>query len=352
MNDGDVMEREEPLGGWDMPVPLQEALADGKAECGVCVRRCRLKPGQRGFCGARENRYGRLVATSWGCVSVCEPRPMEIKPFFHYHPGAWALTFSSWGCNLDCQWCQNHSLSKEAIPKGTRVQEPELLLSEAACHDVGGVCVSFNEPATLFEYCLDLFPKARERGLFCCWVTNGVVTGDALRMLARAGLTGLTVSVKGDSEVYTRHCRLPGGDEAAWATIELARELGLHTETVYLMVTDTNDSDEAVGRVIRRHLEHAGEDAPLHFTRYHPDWRFHLPRTPAERVEGARQRALDGGVRFAYVGNLSGSAGENTCCPSCGELLMRRGFGRLVDSRLRDGDRCACGEGVPISREI
>ncbi len=331
-------------------MPLQEDAGGGSARCGVCVRRCRLAPGQTGVCRARTNRDGRLVATSYGRISLSEPRPMEIKPFFHYFPGEWALTFSSWGCNLDCRWCQNHDLSKHPVPDGTNVEEPELLLAEAACYDVAGLCVSFNEPATLFEYCLDLFPLAMERGLFCCWVTNGIVTPEALRMLAAAGLSGLTVSVKGDAGVYREHCGLPDGGDAAWETIALARELGLHTETVYLLVTGANDSPERVDAAIERHLEAAGADSPLHFTRYHPAWRYDAPATPAGTVEGARERAVEAGVRFAYTGNVPGSRWENTHCPACGRLLMRRGFGRLVGSSLGEGDACGCGEAIPIFR--
>jgi len=275
---------------------------------------------------------------------------MEIKPFFHYHPGGTALTFSSWGCNLDCQWCQNHHLSKHGMPERALVQEPRLLMAEAEAYGVDGLCVSFNEPATLFEFCLDVFPMAREAGMFSCWVTNGMVTGEALRMLAGAGLSGMTVSVKGDEEVYRRHCHMPGGDEAAWATIALARELGVHTETVYLMVTDTNDSPAQVDDVIERHLETAGEGSPLHFTRYHPDWRFDRPPTPVDRVEGARHRAVELGVRWAYTGNVPGSRWEHTHCPECGRVLIERAHGRMLVSRLREGDRCPCGEAVPIYR--
>lgn len=341
----------EPSPLWDVPVPLQAQAGEGRTRCGVCIRRCSLGPGQTGFCGCRENRDGRLVATSWGRISASEPRPMEIKPFFHYHPGETALTFSSWGCNLDCDWCQNHHLSKHRAPDRALVQEPELLMAEAEAYGVTGVCVSFNEPATLFEYSLDLFPMARERGMFCCWVTNGLVTGEALRMLADAGLGGMTISVKGDEDVYRRHCALPGGEEALWSTIALAQELGIHTETVYLLVTDTNDSEELVDHVIQRHLDLAGPDSPIHFTRYHPAWKHDAPPTPVERVEAARHRAVELGARWAYTGNLPDSEWEHTHCPECGRVLMVRGRGRLLEDRLEEGDRCSCGHKVPLVRD-
>ena len=334
----------------DVRVPLQEAVAGGRVRCGVCARGCTLREGQRGFCGAREVRGGALVARSYGRISISEPRPMEIKPFFHYHPGEWALTVSSWGCDLACPWCQNHDLSRGAIPDGARPTGPAELVSDALYGDLGGLCVSFNEPATLLEYSLDLFREGRRAGLFGCWVTNGVITPAALRELASAGLDGLAVSVKGDAGTYARMCALPGGEEAAWTTVEGALGLGLHVEVVYLLVPGINDSPAQVGGLIERHLDSAGADTPLHLTRYHPAHRFKEPATPTRTVLDARARAAEAGVRYAYVGNVPGSKWENTYCPECKRLLMRRGMGRLLESRLVDGGRCECGERVPIRR--
>ncbi len=281
---------------------------------------------------------------------MSELRPMEIKPFFHYHPGEWALTISGWGCDLACPWCQNHELSRGRVDPSARVVPPEEVVSDAVFQDATGLCVSFNEPSTLLEYSLDLFRAGRQAGLFGCWVTNGVITPEALNLLARAGMDGLVVSVKGDASTYRRHCALPGGDEAAWTTIEGALGMGLHVEIVYLLVPGANDAPGQVGELIERHLERAGPDVPLHITRYHPAYRYTESATPVNEVMTARRRSAEAGVRWAYVGNVPGSKWENTYCPDCGELLMRRGMGRLLESRLEDGDRCACGEGVPLRR--
>ena len=335
----------------DVRVPLQEAVAGGRVRCGVCARGCTLREGQRGFCGAREVRGGELVARSYGRISVSEPRPMEIKPFFHYHPGEWALTVSSWGCDLACPWCQNHDLSRGRVPEGARITDPSELVSDAVYGGLGGLCISFNEPATLFEYSLDLFREGRRAGLFGCWVTNGVITPAALKELAVAGLDGLTISIKGEAATYAGMCALPGGDEAAWATVEAALGMGLHVEVVYLLVTKANDSPAQVDELVERHLDSAGPDVPLHFTRFHPAHKYLEPATPVKTVLGARARAAGAGVRFAYVGNVPGSRWENTYCPSCGRLLMRRGMGRLLEGRLAEGDLCECGTRIPIRRE-
>jgi pyruvate formate lyase activating enzyme len=277
---------------------------------------------------------------------------MEIKPFFHYHPGEWSLTFSSWSCNLACPWCQNHDISKRRIPRSAPLKTPEELLSDAFYHDQKGLCVSFNEPVTLFEYSLDLLSLGRDNDLFGCWVTNGLVTPAALDMLVEAGLSGMTISVKGDEGTYRKRCVLPGGEEAVWATIDGALDKGVHVEVVNLLIPGVNDADGQVEGVIQRHLEHAGSDVPLHFTRYHPAWKFTEPATPVRTVVGAREKAVKAGVRFAYVGNIPGSKWENTYCPECGRLLLRRGYGRLLESHLEEGDRCQCGELIPICRRI
>ncbi|NOZ58200.1 MAG: AmmeMemoRadiSam system radical SAM enzyme [Euryarchaeota archaeon] len=331
-----------------VPALLYER-ADGEVRCNLCERRCRVPEGERGFCGVRTNLGGRLYTASYTRISAVEMRPVEIKPFYHFHPASQALTFSSWGCNLSCMWCQNWHLSRSRPPERSEPLPPEEMLRLALRLGAQGTCVSFNEPTLLFEYCLELFPLARGRGLYNSFVSNGYMTEEALRMLVDAGLDAINIDIKGDDEVYRRYC---GGARAGvvWRNISLARRLGVHLEVVNLVVTGVNDAEEDLRYVVENHLRHAGEEVPLHFTRYHPAHRFSAPPTPVERLEFARELARREGVLYPYIGNVPGHRYESTYCHACGRLLIRRRGYRVLEYRISGDRRCPrCGAEVPLT---
>ena len=332
---------------------MKEALLyerlDSALRCTLCERRCIIGEGKRGFCGMRINQEGRLYTASYASISAVEPRPIEIKPFYHFYPASEAITFSTWGCNLACRWCQNWHLSQRR-GEGRRITPAEMLQLALEAR-VQGTCASFNEPTLLFEYCLELFPLARERGLYNTFVSNGYMSEAALRLLADAGLDAINIDMKGSDEVYRRYC---SGARAmvVWRNISLARKLGMHVEVVNLLVTGVNDSEEDVRYVVENHLRYAGEDVPLHFTRYHPAYRFSAPPTPVERLEAACEIAKREGVLYPYLGNVPGHRYENTYCHACGKLLIRRHSYRVLDYKLSRDKRCLhCGAEIPLVGE-
>ena len=167
---------------------LYTHLRGDKVRCDLCHRRCVIPEGDRGVCGTRQNEGGTLYTLVYGNLSALESRPIEIKPFFHYWPGSTALTFSTWSCNFDCVWCQNHNLSKTAPqPAKSSSYSPEKIMEMAVRGGDDGLCSSFQEPTVLTEWNLQTFRLASERELYCCYVSNGYMTDEALHMLARAG---------------------------------------------------------------------------------------------------------------------------------------------------------------------
>ena len=331
------------------PSPLFEKLPDDKVKCGVCERRCTIRPGQRGFCRTKANISGVLYALSYGDISALESRPIEIKPFFHYHPGSSALTFSTFSCNFRCPWCQNHHLSRaEPEPEDGNYVPPEKLIDSAIQNKDNGLCVSFQEPTLLFEYCLEAFPLAKKKGLYNCFVSNGYMTQKTLRMLKDAGLDGLKIDMKGDSEVYEKYCKDVEVNKI-WRNACLAKELGIHVEIVNLVITGVNDDEECIDYVINNHLKFLGHDVPLHFTRYHPAYEFHNPATKIEILEKAYERAKELGVKYPYLGNVHGHRYENTYCPNCRETLISRLGNSVVKYKITGDKRCQkCGEVISI----
>ncbi len=315
-----------------------------KIRCLLCERQCLIGEGKEGFCKTRRNEGSVLYTLTYGALSAIESRPIEIKPFYHFYPGSTALTISTYSCNFPCPWCQNWHLSKQMPPEEMYVPPGEIV--EIAKEKDQGICISFNEPTLLYEYCLALFPLARKEGLYTCMVSNGYMTEEALRTLREAGLDAIKIDIKGTPQTYREFLKAKG--EIPWRTAKLARQLGVHLEIVFLMVSPLNDNAETIDWVVEQHLKNAGEDVPLHITRYFPAYRFHAPPTSIHSMEQAHERARKAGIKFVYLGNMPGHRYENTYCPTCGQLLIKRYSFQMLGSRLQ-GNKCPqCGTEIPI----
>jgi len=212
-----------------------------------------------------------------------------------------------------------------------------------------GLCVSFQEPTVLTDWALSVFRMGRERGLYCCYVSNGYMTLEALRLLREAGMDGLKIDVKGDAETYQKHCG--GADvEKVWRNIREAKKMGFHVEIVNLVVTDVNDDEECLRWMIERHLKEAGPETPLHFTRYYPAYKFHNPPTKVETLERTYQMAKKVGVLYPYLGNVTGHRYEDTYCPNCGERLIKRLGYTIARYRITDEKKCPkCNQSIPVT---
>ncbi len=290
--------------------------------CHLCWNKCKIRQNERGLCNARINRDGKLYTLTYGNLSAMESRPIEIKPFFHFKPSTTCMTFSTYSCNFQCPWCQNWHLSKRPPPDNQILEPSEVIDATLKAND-SGICASFNEPTLLFEYLLDLFPLARQSGLYCTMVSNGYMSPEALKMLRDAGLDAINMDVKGDDRTYG-YCVRRGKSTHVWQNARLAVRSGLHLEMVNLIVPGVNDNEDALKDVVEMHLKYAGQHIPIHFTRYFPAFMFDDPPTKIEILEKAVNIAKKSGIEFPYIGNVPGHKYENTYCPECNEMLIQR----------------------------
>lgn len=332
---------------WIKEARLYEELSEGRVECGTCERKCVISQEKLGFCKTRKNIGGKLYTLVYGNISSISVNPIEKKPFYHYWPGHSFLTAGTYSCTFTCGWCQNWEISKRAPnPDNANYISPEKFVKIASSEGCKGVSLSFNEPTLLFEYALDLFPLARKRGMAANYVTNGYMTFEALRMLRDAGLDAINIDVKGDGEAVKKYC---GADvELVWRNVRESKRLGLHVEVVNLVIPGVNDLNEQIRELARRHLQEAGRDTPIHFTAYYPAHKFDAPPTPVSTLERAHDIAMSEGLEFVYIGNVPGHRYENTYCPSCGRLLIKRYGLELVETNLDDGKCPSCGCEIPI----
>ena len=322
-----------------MEARLYRKLSD-KCVCQLCWRFCKISEGESGFCNVRVVKRGRLYTLSYGRLSYLESRPIEIKPFFHFLPGSTSMTFSSYSCNLDCPWCQNWRISKSP-PFVEEIAPPETVVDEALKYNDESTCASLNEPTLLFEYLLDVFSLAREKGLRNTMVSNGYMSIMALRELRKVGLDAINIDVKGGEKAYEM---IGGKAEYVWRVIKEAVRLGLHVEVVCLLVTGVSDSEDVIKENVEK-LAEINPEIPIHFTRYFPAYMFTAPPTDVEKLERAVEIARRV-LSYAYVGNLPGHRYENTYCPDCGELLIRRYHVRVFENRIDNGCCPKCGREI------
>ncbi|UCF69253.1 MAG: AmmeMemoRadiSam system radical SAM enzyme [Acidobacteriota bacterium] len=305
---------------------LLQTPTPGGVVCGTCERRCVIAEMKRGWCRTRQNRHGVLDSLIYGAVSSLSRNPIEKKPLFHFYPGSFAATAGSWSCNFDCSWCQNFGISKQP-PAGGRYLSPRAFVALARRWNCQGTSISLNEPTLSLEWSLEVFRLAREIGLYNTFVTNGYMTEAALDMLTEAGLDALNADVKGDAGSVRRLC---GVDvEVVWRNCRRAIESGLWLEITTLVIPGVNDERSCLEQIARRIAAELGRETPWHVSRYFPAYRFEAPSTSVSILERARNAGQEAGLRYVYLANVQGGAGERTDCPQCGAALISRAALRL-----------------------
>jgi len=316
-------------------------------QCNLCPLRCLIADGERGHCRVRENRGGRLYSMVYGNPCAVHVDPIEKKPFYHFLPTAPAFSLATAGCNLRCLYCQNWSIS-QVPPEDTQNADlpPEKVVRYAQEYDAPVIAYTYSEPTVFYEYMLDTARLAREAGLRNAVISAGFINTEPLRELC-AAVDAIKIDLKGyDEDFYREVC---GGElEPVLESIRTIYESGIHLEIVNLVVPTLNDSLDQLRALARWVARDLSPDVPLHFTRFHPQYKLtNLPPTPIETMERAREAALEEGVRFVYVGNVPGHPGNHTICPACGETLVERQGFAVQEYHLRAGTCAYCGEPIP-----
>ena len=331
------------------PVPARwnRSLPDGWVECGVCPRACRISEAERGTCGTRENRKGKLhtLVHSRPCSIAIDP--VEKKPFFHLLPGSTALSLATAGCNLACKCCQNWEIA-QSRPEQVRSMTltPADVVAVAKQKGAPLVACTYTEPVVFSEYVLDIAVAGRAAGVRTVMISNGYIQEQPLADLC-AEIAAYKVDLKGfDPGFFKQHT---GGELThVLETLRRLKKHGTWTEIVALVIPTQNDSEAETRAMARFVRDEVGPETPLHFTRFHPSYRLqNLPSTPVATLERCRSVAMDEGLRFVYVGNVPGHPGESTYCPGCGKAIIRR-FGMAVaENRMKNGACPDCHRKIP-----
>jgi len=331
---------------------MKEAMfwekVNGKLQCTLCPHRCKISDGKRGICGVRESRNGALQSLIYGMATSVTPDPIEKKPLYHFHPGTYALSFGTVGCNFKCRHCQNYSIS-QADFEGMRFKRltPEKVVEKAKKLKCEGIAWTYNEPTIWYEFTYDASILAKEAGLYTCYVTNGFIEAEPLEKISHY-LDAMNIDVKSYSnDFYKRICK--GKLQPVLDTCRLARKLDIFIELTYLVIPGENDDEDQLTEFCTWVKENLGENTPVHFSRFHPDYQMlDAKATPMSTLGSAFDIAKKAGIKYVYLGNVPHGEYENTFCPKCENLLIERVGFSTRGYYAQDAKCPKCGETIPI----
>ena len=315
-------------------------------ECLLCKKRCVLVEGQRGDCRVRINLNGKLMTLVYGKPCAVHVDPIEKKPLFHFLPATGAFSIATAGCNLHCKFCQNWQISQRPPEETQNYDLPPEKVVEAALHyNCRSIAYTYSEPAVFYEYVMDTAKMAQERGMRNVLVTAGYIDETPLRELCQY-VDATNTDLKGFTEDYYRE--ICGGElQPVLDGLRICKEEGVWVEMTNLVIPTLNDDMDRIGEMCRWIVENLGEDQVLHFSRFHPMYQLkNLPPTPAETLEEARRVAIEAGLNYVYIGNVPGHEGENTYCPNCKRLLVKRVGFSVVSYNLVEESCKFCGHKI------
>ncbi len=307
-------------------------LDEGRVECEVCPRGCKVALKERGYCGVRENIGGTYHTLVYGRACSANVDPIEKKPLFHFLPGAKALSIATAGCNVECKFCQNWEIS-QFRPEQVRSMDfpPERVVREAMQNGIESIAFTYTEPVVFYEYMFDTAKLAKQKGVKSVMISNGYIKEEPMSELCEH-LSAVKIDLKAFTEkFYVELCS--GKLQPVLDTLKLLKKKKMWFEIVVLVIPTLNDGEDEITRMCDWVCGELGPDVPVHFSRFHPTYKIkNLPPTPVSTLTRAREIAMLAGLNYVYIGNVPGHEGESTYCPNCKRVLVHRiGYNIIMD---------------------
>jgi len=330
---------------------LYKKLKENKVQCQTCAHYCILSPGQRGKCGVRENIEGKLYALNYRKTIALNIDPIEKKPFYHFLPGSYSLSIATIGCNFVCKNCQNWDISQgfkgaKEIP-GEDIS-PEEIVKIAKENNLPSISYTYTEPTIFLEYALDTMKLAKKAGLRNCFVSNGFMSPESAKMIIPY-LDANNIDIKSfDEKFYQEVCGAKL--QPVLDTAKLMKKSGVWVEITTLVIPTLSDSKEMFKEIANFIAKELGSETPWHITQFSGkiSWKLqHLPDTPIETLKLAYEIGKKEGLKYVYTGNVPGLPSENTFCPNCKSLCIKRD-GYVVQRFDKKGRCPVCGTSLNI----
>lgn len=323
-------------------LPLKESmyykkLENLRIECQICPRKCSVADLERGYCGNKENRDGKYYTLVYSRPCAVHVDPIEKKPLFHYLPGTPALSIATAGCNIECKFCQNWQIS-QFRPEQVKNFDlpPEEIVRLAKEHKTPTIAYTYSEPVVFYTYMYDTARLAKKEGIGSVMISNGYIAEEPLVDLCKQ-LSAVKVDLKAFTEKFYKEI-CSGKLKPVLQGLETLKKIGIWYEIVVLIVPTLNDNEKEIREMSIWIKDHLGSEVPVHFSRFYPTYKIkNLPRTPVKSVERARKVAMEVGLKYVYLGNVFGHEGENTYCPQCGKVIIRRIGFKILEKNMVDG---------------
>jgi len=328
-----------------VPTKYWHRLEDGRVQCDLCPRFCKLHEGKHGLCFVRANQNGQVVLTTYGRSSGFCVDPIEKKPLNHFLPSTPVFSFGTAGCNLACKFCQNWDISKSR-EMDTLADEasPEKIAKAAKKLGCRSVAYTYNDPVIFMEYAIDVAKECRKHDIRSVAVTAGYITEEPRREFF-GYMDAVNIDLKGFTEDFYR--KICGGHlQPVLDTLKYVKhETDVWLEITTLLIPGLNDSDQELEEMAQWVMVNLGPDVPWHFTAFYPTWKMQdVPPTPESTLTQAREIAMKAGVRYVYTGNVNDEAGGSTYCHQCGKKLIGRSAYNITEWHLTEDSHCeACG---------
>lgn len=321
-----------------------EKLSNNRVKCVLCPRNCVITDSNRGTCGVRENRKGRLFSLVYSKVCSINPDPIEKKPLFHFAPGSSCLSISTMGCNLFCKFCQNWEISHPEEIQGEDIQ-PERIVEVAKKNNYPGIAYTYTEPSIFYELAYDTMRIAKKHGLYNVWVSNGYTNPEPAKKISKY-LDAINIDLKGDMAFYQKLCAVPN-EEPMHKALKVYKKAGVFIEITTLVIPGYNDSEKTIKGIMDWVKHNLGVETPVHFSRFYPDYKMlDVEPTPVSTLEMCVKVAKEKGMHWVYLGNVYGHKQESTLCWKCGKPIIKR-MGYEIQSFK---DKCEkCNVKVPIA---
>jgi pyruvate formate lyase activating enzyme len=330
------------------PAHYWHKTADGRIQCDVCPRDCKLRDGQRGACFVRMRESDEMVLTTYGRSSGFCIDPIEKKPLNHFYPGSSVLSFGTAGCNLTCKFCQNSDISKtQDMDKLMDQASPEAIAAAAVRHGCRSVAFTYNDPVIFLEYAMDVADACHARNIKTVAVSAGYMH-DLARRDFYAKIDAANIDLKGFSDDFYFKLTSAHLQPVLDTLLYLKHETDVWLEITTLLIPGKNDSDEELNALSQWVSQELGRDVPLHFSAFHPAHRMlDTPPTPPETLRRARKIARQAGLDYVYLGNVHDADGDTTFCPHCHERLIVRDWYQIERHALAQGGFCpGCGAAI------
>jgi pyruvate formate lyase activating enzyme len=302
-------------------------LPDGRFQCDLCPRECKIPPGKHGFCFIREANEEGIILTSYGRASGFCIDPIEKKPLNHFYPGTAVLSFGTAGCNLGCRFCQNWDISKaKAADRLTSYASPVEVAEAAVQSGSKSIAFTYNDPVIFAEYAIDCAIEAHKRGIKTVAVTAGYINPEPRKEFFEH-MDAANVDLKSFSEGFYRKLCYAELKPILETLIWIKNKTNTWLEVTTLLIPGYNDSEKEIDELSKWFVENLGADTPLHFTAFHPDFKLYdVPPTPYSTLRRAREQAKSHGIHHVYTGNVNDKEGQSTYCAKCNALVIERNW--------------------------